>query len=71
MDKYASLFTRLNKSKDSKIYVVDDFSLDVVAQGDVARQHGNIVDVYHVPKISANIFFVAQLTQKDNIVQFW
>ena len=29
MVKYATLFTRLNKSEESKIYVVDDFSLDV------------------------------------------
>jgi hypothetical protein len=36
MAKDASLFMRLNKDEDSKIYVVDDFSLDVVGQGDVS-----------------------------------
>jgi hypothetical protein len=71
MDKDASLFMRLNKAKESKIYVVDDFSLDVVGQGDVSCRHGKIVDVYHVPNLSANLLFVAQLTQTGNIVEFW
>jgi hypothetical protein len=43
MAKDASLFMRLNKSKESKIYVVDDLSLDIVGQGDVSCQHGKIV----------------------------
>jgi hypothetical protein len=30
MDKYSSLFMRLNKFEESKIYVSNDFSLDVV-----------------------------------------
>jgi hypothetical protein len=36
MAKDATLFTKLNKTKDSKIYIVDDFALDVASQGDVA-----------------------------------
>jgi hypothetical protein len=71
MAKDATLFTRLNKAKESKIYVVDDFSLDVVGQGDVACRHGKIVDVYHVPNLSANLLFVSQLTQTGKIVEFW
>jgi len=35
MDKDASLFTWLNEGKGRKIYVADEFSLDVVGQGDV------------------------------------
>jgi hypothetical protein len=40
MAKDATLFMRLNKDEESRIYVVDDFSLDVVVQGDVACRHG-------------------------------
>jgi hypothetical protein len=36
MDKDASLFMWFDEDKDRKIYVVDDFSLDVVVQGDVS-----------------------------------
>jgi hypothetical protein len=35
MAKDASLFTWLDEAKERKIYVVDDFSLDVAGQGDV------------------------------------
>jgi len=35
MAKDVSLFMWLDESKESKIYVVDDSSLDVVGQGDV------------------------------------
>jgi hypothetical protein len=71
MEKDATLFMRLNKAEESRIYVVDDFSLDVVGQGDVACRHGKIVDVYHVPNLSANLLFVSQLTQTGKIVEFW
>jgi len=71
MDKDSSLFMRLNKDKDSKIYVVDDFSMDFVGQGDIYFHHGNIFDVYHVPNLSENLLFVDKLTQTGNIVEFW
>jgi len=29
------------------------------------------VDVYHVPNLSVNLLFVAQLTQTCKIVEFW
>jgi hypothetical protein len=48
MMKYVTLFMRLNKVVESRIYVVDDFPLDVVGLGDVAYRHGKIVDIYHV-----------------------
>jgi hypothetical protein len=35
MTKDATLFMKLNKVEESKIYVVDDFSLDVASQGDI------------------------------------
>jgi hypothetical protein len=67
MDKDASLFTSLNEAKERKIYVVDDFSLNIVGQGDVSCRHGRIVNVYHVPNLSANMF-VSQLTQDQVIL---
>jgi len=63
MAKDASLFMWLDEAKERKIYVVDDFSLDVVGQGDIACGNGKIVNVYHVPNLSANMFFVDQLTR--------
>jgi hypothetical protein len=71
MTKYATLFMRLNKVEESRIYVVDDFALDVVGQGDLAYRHGKISDVYHVPNLSANMFSISQLTQTGKIVEFW
>jgi hypothetical protein len=41
------------------IYVVDDFSLNIVGQDDVTFRCGRIFYVYRVPNLSANIFFVA------------
>jgi hypothetical protein len=35
MDKDASLFTWLDEAKERKIYVANDFSLDVSSHGDV------------------------------------
>jgi hypothetical protein len=49
----------LMKLRRGKSMFFDDFALDVVDQGDVTCQHGKIVDVYHVPKLSGNMFFVA------------
>jgi hypothetical protein len=66
-----SLFTWLNEDKERKIYVVDDFSLDVVGQVIVSCQHGKIDDVYHVPNPSSNLLFVTQLTHTGKIVEFW
>jgi hypothetical protein len=62
MAKDASLFTWLDEVKERKIHVADDFALDVASQGVVACRHGKIVDVYHVPNLSANLLSVAQLT---------
>jgi hypothetical protein len=57
MAKDASLFTSLDKVVEWKIYVVDEFSLDIVGHGDVPCRHGKIVDVYHVPNLSTNLLF--------------
>jgi hypothetical protein len=71
MAKDTSLFMWLDEAKERKIYVAHDFSLDVACQGDVSCQHGNIVDIYHVPNLSSNLLFVTQLTQIGEIVEFW
>ena len=59
--KDAFLFMWLDEAKERKIYVADDFALDVAGQGDVSCRHGKIVDVYHVPNLIANLMFVSQL----------
>jgi hypothetical protein len=58
MAKDATLFMRLNKVEESRIYVVDDFSLDVAGMGDATCQHGKIVDIYHVQNISDNMLSI-------------
>jgi hypothetical protein len=68
MAKDTSLFMWLDEAKERKIYVAHDFSLDVACQGDVSCQHGNIVDIFHVPNLSSNLLFVTQLTQIGEIV---
>jgi hypothetical protein len=37
MAKDTSLFTLLNKVEKRKIYVADDFALDIASQGDVSH----------------------------------
>jgi hypothetical protein len=71
MEKYATLFMRLDKDEEISIYVADDFYLDVAGQGDVSFRHGKIYDVYHVPNLSADLLFVSQLTQTNEIVELW
>jgi hypothetical protein len=69
MVKDATLFTRLNKF-ESIIYVVDDFSLVVVGQGDIACRRGKIVNVYHVANLSANLLSISQLNHTHKNVEF-
>jgi hypothetical protein len=71
MIKDASLFTSLDKVVKRKIYVADDFSLNIASCGDVLYRHGKNVDVYHVPNLSENLLLVSQLTQISKIVEFW
>jgi len=62
MSKDVSFFMWFDEAKERKIYVVDDFSLDVVGHGDVTYWRGKIVDVYHVKNISANLLSIVHLT---------
>ena len=68
MDKDASLFMSLIEVKERNIYVVDDFFLDIVGQGDVTYQHGRDFDAYHVPNLNANLFSICQLKHIGNFV---
>ena len=62
MAKDVSLFSSLDTYAEEKIYVENDFSLEIPGHSDVTCQHGWIVDVYHVPSLSANLLLVSQLT---------
>ena len=70
MAKDASLLSSLDMATEKKIYVDDDFALDIIAHGEILCRHGWIIDVYHVPSLSANILSISQLTQTSKIVEF-
>ena len=60
--KDASLLSSLDVAAENKIYVVDDFALDIVGCGDIYYRHDQIIDVCHVPSPTANILSIYQLT---------
>lgn len=60
--KDASLFSSLGKYVEQKINVSNNFSLDIGGYGGIPCQHSNIVNVYHVPSLSANLLSISQLT---------
>ena len=68
MAKDASMFFSLDTAAKKKIYVANDFSLDISGHGDVSYRCGWIVDVFHVLIFSVNMFSVSQLTQTSKIV---
>jgi hypothetical protein len=57
-----SMFTLLNKSEERNIYVSNEFSLNIVAQGEVSYRHGKHFNVYHVQNLNVNLLYVYQLT---------
>ena len=71
MAKDASLFSSSNVSTKNNIYVDDGFALDIIGHGDINCQHGQIVDVYHVPNLSVYLLFISQVTKACKIVKFW
>jgi len=71
MEKYASMLSFLDKDVEHNIYVANDFSLDIFGNGNIPYRYGIIVDVYHVPNLSANMMSDSQLTQTSKIVEFW
>ena len=62
MAKDTSFFSSPDFALEKEIFVADDFALDIVGHGDVACRRGQIVDVFHVPSLSANLLLVFQLT---------
>jgi hypothetical protein len=71
MAEDVSLFTYLVKVVERKIYVVYDFTLDIIGHSDVPCQHGRIFNVYHVLNLSANMLSNSQLTKIGNILEFF
>lgn len=65
-----SLLSSLDVSTKKKIYVADDFPLDIVGHGYMYYRHGQIVNVYHVPNISENLLSISQLAPTGKIVEF-
>ena len=57
-----SLFSSLEFALENTIFLADDFALDITGHGGVICQHGWIVDVFHVPSVSANLLSFSQLT---------
>ena len=59
MAKDASLFSYLNIATKNKIYVANNFALDIANHCDLTYQHGQIVDVYHVLSLIVNLLFIS------------
>ena len=70
MAKDASVFTSLDTFVTKKIYLVNDFALDITGHGDVACRCGWIIDMFHVPSLTTNLLLVSHLTYTSNIVEF-
>lgn len=62
MTKDPSLFSSMEFAIENKNFVVDDFTLNIDSHGDAFYRCGQIVYVFHVPNISANMLPVSQLT---------
>lgn len=71
MDKDPSLFSSLNSTLEKKIFVANNFALDIVDHGDVTCQYGCLVNMFHVPNISDNLLLISQLTQTRKIFKLW
>ena len=61
MENNASLLSSLDMDTKKKIYVADDFSLKIIGHGDIPYQHGQIINLYHVKSLIANLFSISQL----------
>ena len=70
MAKDASLLSYLDAAAENKIYVANEFSPNIVGHGDITCWYGQIVDMYHVHSLGANLLYVSQLTQIGKIVEF-
>ena len=71
MAKDASLLYSLSGGQEKKVYVVDDYSLEIVGCGDVQCRRGRITDVFHVPSLSENLMSVTHITSNGKTVKFW
>jgi hypothetical protein len=71
MAKYASIFSSPSKDIENKIFVVDYYALTIFCCGKIECQNCVIIDVYHVPIMSAILFYIPQLTQNGKMLEFW
>ena len=71
MENNVSLFSSLSGAPKKNIYVADDYSLTVIGRGNVEFKHGHISNVYHVPRLCANLLLVVQLKNTRNFVECW
>ena len=55
-------FFSVDTSTENNIYVADEFALEIVGHGDVTCLHVQIIDVFHDPNLSMNLFSFLQLT---------
>ena len=65
IEKDASNLSSLSGSHEEKIYVVDNYSLTIIGNGDVKSQHGRISDVYHVSIMSEIFMSISQLMKRE------
>ena len=70
MAKDGSMFSSFENVIENKIFATYDFALNITGYDDIACRRGQIVDVFHVPILSDNLFSVYQLTQNGNIFEF-
>lgn len=68
MDKDGSLLSPFDNVVENKIFVAGNFALNIVGHGDIACRHGWIINVFHVPSLSANLLSGSQLTKTGEIV---
>ena len=59
MAKDGSLFSSFDNGIENHIFVVDDFALNITGHGDISYRCGQIIDVFHVPSLSANLLLVS------------
>ena len=67
MENDASLLFSLDATIKNKIYVANDFFVEIVGDGENPCQG----DVYCVPSLSANLLLVSQLKQTGKIVKIF
>jgi hypothetical protein len=58
----ATLFSSFSSTIEEEMFVAYDCSIIVSSSNRIECQNGVITDVYHVPSLNVNLFYVPQLT---------